>query len=68
MRLKALNLTNTKVSDLSPLTGMQLKHLNCNGTKVTDLGPLKKVPLEILNADIINNASWTVATNARSQS
>ena len=37
-----------KVSDLSPLKGLQLTHLYCSDTQVSDLSPLKGMPLDQL--------------------
>jgi Leucine-rich repeat (LRR) protein len=36
MKLTYLHCGDTKVSDLSPLSGMPLNMLNCSGTKVSD--------------------------------
>jgi hypothetical protein len=38
-----------KVSDLSPLRGMQLTKLDCGATAVTDLAPLSGMKLEVLS-------------------
>jgi hypothetical protein len=39
----------SKLSDLSPLEGLQLKRFSCNWTKVSDLSPLEGMPLEHLS-------------------
>ena len=39
----------TKVSNLSPLKGMQLTNLHCWETLVSDLSPLKEMQMENLN-------------------
>jgi len=41
-------LSNTPVSDLSPLRGMPLRELRLVRTKVTDIGALEGMPLEML--------------------
>ncbi len=35
-----------KLSDISPLQGMQLSHFSCSGNQVTDLSPLKGMPIK----------------------
>ena len=47
--LTHLELSRTKVVELSPLTGLPLVLLALDGTPVTELGPLKGMPLERLN-------------------
>jgi Leucine-rich repeat (LRR) protein len=47
-KLVYLDLTATKVVDLTPVQGLQLKHLNLTGCGVTDLRPLRGMPLEWL--------------------
>jgi hypothetical protein len=51
MPLKLLNITETKVSDLSPLKGMPLETLWMEKTLVTDLSPLKDLPLKRIACD-----------------
>ena len=46
--LKKLALFNTKISDLSPLEGMQLDYLNLTATRVADLSLLRGMPLVLL--------------------
>jgi Leucine-rich repeat (LRR) protein len=53
MPLTELDLSGTKVADLSPLKGMRLTNLGCAGTKVTDLSPLKGIPLKGLYCDFM---------------
>jgi Leucine-rich repeat (LRR) protein len=47
-RDKLSDLSQAKLSDLSPLAGLPLKVLACDGTAVSDLSPLKGMPLETL--------------------
>jgi Leucine-rich repeat (LRR) protein len=49
MKLTALSVCGTAVSDLSPLTGMKLTFLHCGDSKVSDLSPLNGMPLTHLN-------------------
>lgn len=49
-KLESLDLSGTKVTDLSPLRGAtKLVTLNLSGTTVADLLPLDKIPLSDLN-------------------
>ena len=50
-RLSYLDLTDTQVSDLSPLRGAPLHHLHASGTRVKDLTPLAGMPLQHLTLD-----------------
>jgi hypothetical protein len=43
-----------KLSDLSPLEGMQLIRLGCGRSLVSDLSPLEGMPLTILNCGVTN--------------
>ena len=51
MPLKELNLSGTKVTDLTPIKDMQLTRLDVGRTKVNDLSPLKGMPLGYLAID-----------------
>jgi len=46
-----LGLSDTNISDITPLNGMPLRMLNLNYTNVSDLTPLKGMPLELLWLD-----------------
>jgi Leucine-rich repeat (LRR) protein len=46
--LKILNIEWSKVTDLTPLQGLQLTELYCNDSKIRDLAPLKGMPLKVL--------------------
>lgn len=48
LKLKALDVRNTKVEDLSPLKGIPLEVLDCRSTRVNNLEPLKGMPLRHL--------------------
>ena len=43
-----LDISGTKVADLSPLAGMKMKRMQMNGTRVRDLSPLRGMPLREL--------------------
>ena len=51
MALTFVSCRDTRVSDLSPLTGMPVTELYCENTSVTDLSPLKGMPLKVLRCD-----------------
>ncbi|MBN4074108.1 protein kinase, partial [bacterium AH-315-E10] len=55
--LTGLDLSSTKVTDLSPLKGMPLTVLNLAGTRVADLSPLRGMPLTdlILTGTIVSD-------------
>ncbi len=51
--LKVLDLTNVKVSDLSPLAGLPIEVLNIKGVPVSDIAPIRTLSsLKVLNTDI----------------
>lgn len=50
-KIRAINLQNTNVTDLSPLKGLKLVSLDLLGTRVKDLSPLKGMPLKELYAE-----------------
>ncbi|MCX6993261.1 MAG: protein kinase [Kiritimatiellaeota bacterium] len=52
--LREVCVSNTRVKDLSPLTGMLLTKLDLNGTCVTDLSILKGMPLRDLTLSHLN--------------
>jgi hypothetical protein len=53
MPLKALNISDTPVTDLSPLMHMHgLNKLDISGTYVSDLAPLAELPLTSLNLSL----------------
>ena len=59
MKLKSLDLFQTKVSDLSPLKGMPLVELMADETAVSDISPLAGMPLKTLwlNATAVKDIS-----------
>jgi eukaryotic-like serine/threonine-protein kinase len=48
MPLTEFSCGGTRVTDLSPLQGMNLRVLNCDSIRASDLSPLKGMPLETL--------------------
>jgi hypothetical protein len=49
MRLRKVNLRDTKVVDLSPLADMPLEELEIENADICDLSPISKMPLTRLN-------------------
>ena len=49
MPLTSLEISDTKVFDLSPLKGMPLTTLSCGNNAIADLAPLKGMSLTSLN-------------------
>ena len=50
-----------KLSDLSPLTGMQLTRINVGGTELSDLSPLTGMPLTIVNCFLVECRRFVAA-------
>lgn len=48
--LKALDISQTPITDLSPVAGMPLENIGLAETQVSDLSPLKGIPLRHLDA------------------
>ncbi len=57
------DMAKAKLSDLSPLRGLQLTFLNCGGTPVADLTPLRGMPLTYLNCGYTRVADLTPITD-----
>jgi Leucine-rich repeat (LRR) protein len=49
MPLERLDISDTKIADLSPLKGKPMTHLQINGSQVKDLRPLEGLALKYLN-------------------
>jgi len=47
--LRKLNLDNTPIMDLSPISCLEIEELSLNNTGVTNLEPLAKLPLKVLS-------------------
>jgi hypothetical protein len=46
MPLEAMDLSDTRVADVSPLIGMPIKNINLSRAPVLDFSPLAQLPLE----------------------
>lgn len=53
-QVMALQLTETNISDLSPLKGMQIQELDLRGLSVSDLSALKDLPLRTVYLEDTN--------------
>jgi len=49
IKLEHLNLSQTRVRDLTPLATMPLRGLNLSKTNIRDLSPVRNLALEMLN-------------------
>jgi internalin A len=49
VKLLSLNLSKTRISDLTPISGLKIHYLDISDTEVTDLLPLKSMDLYELN-------------------
>ena len=62
--LIALNVSSTKLADLTPLRGMKLRRLNLSATNVIDLAPLTGMPLESLSINSVRTPDLTALRGA----
>jgi hypothetical protein len=51
MPLTYLNISNTRVSDLSALKGMPLAELRCKGIRTRNHSPLEGMPIKTMTVD-----------------
>jgi len=49
--LVELNISGTKVTDISPIAECPIAYLNCQNTRIADFRPLKAMPLKSLTVD-----------------
>ena len=62
-----LNLSETKVTDLSPLQGMPIELLQLSGTPIAQLAPLRGLPVaKLALARCANLADFTPLQSSRS--
>ena len=47
--LRKLDLSSTKVKDLTPLAALSIEELNISNTEVVDLEPIRKLPIRMLS-------------------
>jgi len=67
-RLWGLGCVGSKLSDLTPLTGMPITHLICNGNPITDFSPLKNLPLKYVGLACPELADLAVLKGLKLQS